>query len=209
MKATQGFREEDLIPTRYSLLSRLQNRDDHKSWREFFDRYWRLIFSVAIQAGLSDAEAQDVVQETVICVCRDLEKFKRDRRLGTFKGWLRNIIRWRIRDQLRKRGRLVRPVSDRGQPAPVMEEVPEDKSVLESHWEAEWRANLFEAALGRIKQRVREEHYQIFQLHAIEGLPVLKVARTLNVNAAQVYLVKHRISALVKKEIQAIEKELF
>ena len=209
MKATSGFRGEDLIPTRYSLLTRLQNRDDHESWREFFDCYWRLIFNLAIQAGLSDAEAQDVVQETVICVVRDLEKFKCDRALGSFKGWLRNIVRWRICDQVRKRGRPALLEPDRGQSAPVMEEIPDDKSAFDSHWEAEWRANLFEAALERIKQRVREEHYQIFQLHVIEGWPVLEVARAMKVNAAQVYLVKHRISAQVKKEIQAIEKKLF
>jgi DNA-directed RNA polymerase specialized sigma24 family protein len=46
-----------------------------------------------------------VVQETIISVARDIQKFKRDRTLGSFKGWLRNIIRWRIADQLRKRTR--------------------------------------------------------------------------------------------------------
>jgi hypothetical protein len=33
----------NLIPTRYSLLSRLQNWDDQDSWKDFFDTYWRLI----------------------------------------------------------------------------------------------------------------------------------------------------------------------
>src|SRR5437867_1469660 len=94
---------EKLIPTRYSLLSRLHNRDDQESWKDFFDTYWRLIYGVALKAGLSEQEAQDVVQETVICVAKDIHKFKRDRALGSFKGWLRNITRWRIADQLRKR----------------------------------------------------------------------------------------------------------
>src|ERR1041385_6847988 len=94
---------EGMIPTRYSLLSRLQNWDDQESWKDFFDTYWRLIYSAAVNSGLSEAEAQDVVQETVICVARDIQKFKRDRAKGSFKGWLRNLTRWRIKDQLRKR----------------------------------------------------------------------------------------------------------
>src|SRR6266566_2830094 len=94
---------EGMIPTRYSLLSRLQNWDDQESWKDFFDTYWRLIYSTAVNAGLSEAEAQDVVQETVICVAKNIQKFKRDRAKGSFKGWLRNLTRWRIRDQLRKR----------------------------------------------------------------------------------------------------------
>ena len=40
---------EELLPTRYSLLSRLQNWEDHESWRVFFDTYWRLIYSVALK----------------------------------------------------------------------------------------------------------------------------------------------------------------
>ena len=47
----------NLIPTRYSLLSRLQNWDDQDSWKDFFDTYWRLIYSVALKSGLTEAEA--------------------------------------------------------------------------------------------------------------------------------------------------------
>src|SRR5215831_6477349 len=94
---------EDMIPTRYSLLSRLQDRDDQESWKDFFDTYWQLIYALAIRAGLTPTEAQDVVQETVISVAKHIHKFKRNRSLGSFKGWLRNIIRWRIADQRSKR----------------------------------------------------------------------------------------------------------
>src|SRR5580765_6223816 len=91
------------LSTRYSLLSRLQNRDDQESWKDFFDTYWRLIYSMALKSGLSESEAQDVVQETVITMAKDIHKFKRDRALGTFKAWLRKTVHWRIADQFRKR----------------------------------------------------------------------------------------------------------
>ena len=66
--------------TRYSLLSRLQNWDDQESWKDFFDTYWRLIYAVAIKSGLTDAEAQDVVQETVVRGVRGFRVFRTDRR---------------------------------------------------------------------------------------------------------------------------------
>ena len=74
----------DPIPTRHSLLNRLKDWDDQTSWQEFFDTYWRLIYSVAIKAGLSDAEAQEVVQETVIGVARKISEFKADPAHGSF-----------------------------------------------------------------------------------------------------------------------------
>src|SRR6059036_3519090 len=69
---------EELIPTRDSLLSRLKDRDDHDSWQDFFNTYWKLVYGVAMKAGLTDQEAQEVVQETVITVSRRIAEFKYD-----------------------------------------------------------------------------------------------------------------------------------
>ena len=53
---------DDLLPTRRSLLGRLRNWEDQVSWQAFFDTYWRLIYGVARKAGLTDHEAEEVVQ---------------------------------------------------------------------------------------------------------------------------------------------------
>src|SRR5438046_1766960 len=62
----------EIIATRSSLIKRLKNWDDRASWKDFFDTYWKLIYGVARAAGLNDAEAQDVVQETIICVAQKM-----------------------------------------------------------------------------------------------------------------------------------------
>jgi RNA polymerase sigma-70 factor (ECF subfamily) len=200
---------EEFIPTRYSLLSRLQDREDNDSWKEFFDTYWRLIYSVARKSGLNEMEAQEVVQETVISVARDIEKFKRDRRLGSFKGWLRNLTRWRIADQLRKRTSLVDSIQtaaeSNGETPEQTSEMPDE--IMEARWEEEWQSNLLQAAMERVKKRVREEHYQMFELQMVREWPASKVAETLGVSAARVYLAKHRVSALIKKEARALQQQ--
>jgi len=67
-------------------------------------------------------------------------------------------------------------------------------------------ADLLEAAIERVKRRVKEEHYQIFDLYVVKQLSIAEVAETLGVSTAQVYLVKHRISGLIKKQIEALEQ---
>src|SRR5690349_20764222 len=94
---------EAFIPTRASLLSRLKNWDDQESWKDFFDTYWKMIYSVARRAGLNDTEAQDIVQETIVSVAKSMPQFKYDPTIGSFKGWLANVTRRRIIDRLRKR----------------------------------------------------------------------------------------------------------
>ena len=89
-----------------------------------------------------------------------------------------------------------------------MPETPEPADAdLEKIWEKEWQKNLMEAAMERVKSRVKEEHYQIFDLNVIREWPAKKVARTLDVSVAQVYLVKCRIMVLIKREIRLLEKQ--
>ncbi len=199
---------EDPIPTRYSLLSRLQNLEDNESWRDFFDTYWRLIYAVAVKSGLTDTEAKEVVQETIICVARNIQKFKRDRKLGSFKGWLRNLTHWRIADQLRKRtlalqGDMVfdtRSLSLEDE----ISQLPSEAAA--SEWESEWQKNLLKAALQREKRQVREEQYQLFDLYVVREWPVKRITETLGVSATRVYLAKHRITRLIQKEVRRLEK---
>jgi RNA polymerase sigma factor (sigma-70 family) len=201
----------DPIPTRYSLLSRLQNWDDWESWKDFFDTYWQLIYAVAIKSGLTESEAQDVVQETMISVARDIPKFRRDRKLGSFKGWLLNLTRWRISDQRRKRAhagwRAAAPGAD-ASAAPNAAEIADPAVTdLEASWDEEWQANLLAAAMERVKRRVSEENYQMFDLYVVKGWPVHRVAEILGVGVGRIYLAKHRVSALVKKEMRLLENK--
>ena len=74
---------EDPAATRSSLIRRLHDGDDQAGWQEFFDTYWKLIFAVATKAGLSDAEARDVVQETAVSVAQSLQTGQYDRARGS------------------------------------------------------------------------------------------------------------------------------
>jgi len=169
-----------------------------------------LIYALALKSGLSESEAEEVVQETVITVARDIHKFKRDSTLGSFKGWLRKTIRWRIADQYRKRPNCGNPGGEPGGTAPDLSEIPDPgDNGLELAWQEEWRKNLFDAAVERVKRRVKEEHYQIFDLYVIKGWSVSKVARSMRGSVGKVYLIKHRISLLIKKEIALLEHALF
>ncbi len=200
------------IPTRRSLLTRLKNWDDQESWKDFFDTYSKLIYSVALKAGLNETEAEEVVQETIIAVAKQMKRFKYDPAIGSFKGWLLHTTRWRINDQLRKRrgegGAMGRKHKTSTRTATV-ERIPDPAaSNLEDIWEQEWRKTMFEVAIGKVRRRVDPGQYQIFDAYVIKQWPVKKVIEVLGVSPGQVYLAKHRISALIKKEIANLEGKM-
>jgi RNA polymerase sigma factor (sigma-70 family) len=198
-----------LIATRRSLVDRLANWDDQRRWQEFFDTYWKLIYSAARKSGLADAEAQEVVQETVITVAKNIDRLKYDPAVGSFKGWLLQITRWRVADQFRKREPegAKRPSSPDDPLTATIERVPDLQTVdLDALWEAEWKDNLLEAAISRVKKKIDPKQFQIFDCYVRKEWPAQKVAARLGVNVGQVYLARHRVSALLKKEIKTLEK---
>src|SRR5437870_8060533 len=152
------------IPTRWSLLSRLKDWDDQDSWKDFFDTYWKLIYSVAIKAGLSDTEAQEVVQETVVTVAKKMKEFRADPAFGSFKAWLLHITQWRIADQLRKRQPERGPGGRRGEETAstsTTDRIADPAEFeLESLWNEEWEKNLIDAALEKVKRQVNAKQYQ-------------------------------------------------
>ena len=210
---TKAAVEAASLPTRASLLTRLRDLGDTDSWRSFFETYWRLIYNVARRGGLSDDAAQDVVQETVIAVARKMPQFHYDPATGSFKQWLLLITRRRINDQLRRQYRSV-PVADGLSPetARAIENLPApDPSPdvqIDAAWEHEWEENLFHAALARVRQRANPKSYQVFDYCVLQELPTGQVAKMLGLNAAQVYLARHRVSALVKRTARELEAEM-
>ncbi len=203
-----GSRE--LAPTRQTLVERLRNLKDHESWQDFFNTYWKLIYCAAKKSGLSDQEAEDVVQETVSGVAQKMETFQYDPERCSFKGWLMHITRRRIIDHLRKRKRHEALPVDSGTATSAADLQIEDAAAaraFERLWDEEWRENLLEAAMERVKRAVRPEHYQIFYLHAVKNMPARQISELMSVSATKVYVVQHRIARLLKREVRLLNQD--
>jgi RNA polymerase sigma factor (sigma-70 family) len=203
------MKQPSLLATRRSLVERLADWGDQLRWQEFFDTYWKLIYSAARHSDLTDTEAQEVVQETLITVAKNIDKLKYDPAIGSFKGWLLQITRWRIADQFRKRepGNAKRPRSADDRETATIERVSDSRGAdLDAIWETEWKENLFEAAIARVKRKIEPKQFQIFDCYVRKEWPATKVAARLGVSVGQVYLARHRVSALLKKEIRTLEK---
>lgn len=202
---------DELLPTRRSLLDRLRDWEDQASWREFFNTYWKFIYSVALKSGLTDQEAEDVVQETILSVAKKMPDFVYDPARCSFKGWLMRVSRLRIIDQLRRRQPAFsqHPFGDGdSRQTPTVERVPDPASLEpDPAWDEEWERNLVDAAMDRVKLRVRPEHYQIFYLSAVKGLSTRQVARMLEIHLGQVYLVRHRVAKEVKREVERLKEQ--
>ena len=194
------------LPTRQSLLTRLKDWNDQEGWREFFDTYWRLIYMVARRAGLSEAASQDVVQETMLVVAKQMPSFRYDPRRGSFKAWLHTVIRGRLSRHWRKQRTGDMPLETEGEeesPAAALAAPPE----FETIWQAEWEQNLIDAALRRVQSQVSPRQYLLFSLATLKNVPLSTICERYEANMAQIYLARHRVGRLMKKEMARLQKE--
>lgn len=198
--------------TRKSLIARLDNWEDQKTWDEFYQTYWRLIYSVAIKAGLRSEEAFDCVQETILSIAKQSKKKLYDPEQGSFKTWLMNMTRWRINDQFRRRKKDTAMTGgewDDDRKTAVIDRIEDPNGdVLSRLWDVEWKKNVADAALARVKAQVSPKQYQIFDFYVIRQWDAQKVQEKLNVSMAQVYLAKHRVGNVLKKELTKLEDEM-
>ena len=196
------------VQTRESLLRRVRDWSDDASWQEFFEIYWRLIYALAIQAGLNECEAEDVVQTTMMAVADNIRGFRYESEVGSFKSWLCHQAQWKIRDQLRRRRREDEHLVRRGHTNTETLGIAEERDPLAEVFERDWNQAVAVVALARIRARVNPKHFQMFDLYVIKKWPIRRVSQTLQVNVAQVYLAKSRISRLLKKQTKQVEAQL-
>jgi RNA polymerase sigma factor (sigma-70 family) len=203
---------DDLEATRTTLIDRLKNWQDQRSWQDFFNTYWKLIYGVARKSGLTDTEAQEVVQETMISVAKHMPNFHYNRATGSFRAWLLKMTRWRITDQLRKRARSAALAFSSGETTigtSTIDKIVDPTGLsLKAIWDAEWETNLMAAAIAKVKRQIDPQKYQIFDFYVNKAWTPEQVAATFGVTIGQVYLAKHRITELIKKEIERLEAQI-
>jgi RNA polymerase sigma factor (sigma-70 family) len=200
---------QDPNPTHESLIAGLKRWDNEESWRKFVNQYRPLLYSEAIKRGLSSVQADDVVQDTIIQVSKKMAGFKYDPAIDSFRGWLVYLTRKRIALEFRKMARDDRRQSYVNESSVELETIPDPGAGgVEKIQEEEAHRFVLDTATARVKKQVSPKHFQMFDLYVVKERPATEVAQAFGVAVAQVYLAKHRISALMKHEIVSLKSKL-
>jgi RNA polymerase sigma factor (sigma-70 family) len=184
------------LQTRPSLLSRLKQECNEDSWEEFFGLYSGLIYQLARRHDLSDGEAEDVVQETMLKVIKAMKTFKYDPKQGSFKSWLMTITRRSICDHFRE---LQREVKARALAEPF------SVDEFEQQWNEDWQFVMADEALRRVREAVTPRLFQIFHTYVIQGRSATQTSRMLRVTLAGVYLAKFKVQRLLAREVKKLQ----
>ena len=202
----------DSLPTRPSLLARLADVSDDRSWREFYLTYAVHIRKVAQRRGLSEADAEEVAQDVLRRVAETIRDYKRAPHRGAFRSWLFQLTRWRAADRLRRRAwddvsaahSLLQQPSRPDDPNGGTGDRAISASELDRQFELEAERHALDLLLARLEPSVSRKSIQIFQMVMLDEVPIPRVAELFHTRPAAVYVVKHRVMEKLRAEVSAM-----
>ncbi len=174
--------------THVSLLARLSAGDDALAWREFCDRYGELILNFGLSRGLQRADADEVMQEVLLALTRNMPGFTYDPAKGRFRAYLKTVA---LRAIIRKFRQKAKPgANDRSDAA--LESAQADPEI-EQRWDDEWRQYHLRLAMRTIRAEFGETDLAAFDRYVGEGRDASATASELGLSVDQVYQAKSRI----------------
>jgi RNA polymerase sigma-70 factor (ECF subfamily) len=176
------------------------SQNEAGAWQRLVVLYSPLIFFWSRRAGLTDADAADVVQEVWQAVAQALARFKRDGEAGTFRGWLWTIARHKVTDHFRSRSGKAQATGGT-EAKQMLETVPEqeptDETGVEEH-------RLLHRALESIRPEFEERTWRAFWRMTVDGLPAAEVGEELSLAANAVHQAKFRVLRRLRVEMAGL-----
>lgn len=195
---------EDSQRTSCTLINRVKDLDDAEGWHEFFQRYRRLVMSIARRHGLEDNEAEEVAQEVFLRVARNIGLFELGERTGAFRRWLGQLTHWCAMDARRKR-----PPFGAFWPGSGAEDLSAEADRIAAPdssspaGEASDR-DFHDLLIRRLKQLVAPKDFRIYQMISFEGMTPVQVAGHFKIRRGTVDTIICRVRQVARRELKRL-----
>src|SRR5262249_52295347 len=150
-----------------TLLGLCQNPADPEKWGKFVARYGPKIYGWCRHWGLQQADAEDGTQDVLTTLAQKMGTFVYDPS-KSFRAWLKTITPHAWIDFLARRQRAGRGSGD-SEVATLLDSLPA-RDDLVARLDAEFDQEVLEAAITRVRLRVKPTTWEAYRLTAMEGL---------------------------------------
>lgn len=193
----------DFPETNHSLIARVQDPSDGASWTEFLGIYQPVVYRMARKRQLQEADALDVVQQVFLSISKSIERWEPGVGQPPFRAWLTTIARNAITKALTRRPRD--QATGTTSAADLLASQPEPEATA-SEILAEARKEIVRWATEQIRAEFSDEIWKLFQLTAIDGVPIADVAQSSGRSVGSIYVARFRVVTRLKEKIQEVSQ---
>lgn len=188
--------------THKSLLLRARTGDE-SAWRRLVNLYQPLIHGWLLRQSIPGQEADDLTQDVLAILVKELGRFEHTGRPGAFRSWLRTITANRARLFWRAGKCRVR-VPGGSEFLQVIEQLEDPESALSGQWEAEHDEHVLRRLLLLMEEEFEPTTVRAFRRLVFDSVRAPEVAAELNMSLAAVYGAKSRVLQRLRQEAAGI-----
>ena len=185
--------------TSISLLERLRDSSEPESWDRLVSLYAPLLRAWLRKYDVQVIDMDDLVQEVLLAVSKDLSRFDHGGHEGAFRAWLRGILVNRLRNFWRKRDRGPQPRGDSDIENRIAQ-LDDPSSEMSQIWNREHDRYVVRQLLALTKPHFSEGTWQAFCRVAIDGAKADAVAAELGISLNAVFIAKSRVLSRLRLE---------
>jgi RNA polymerase sigma factor (sigma-70 family) len=190
--------------TRASLLYRLRDPQDHEAWLEFIAIYEPVTYRMLRRHGLQDADSREVMQELFMAVSRSIDRWDPRTERGSFRGWLRRVVRNLVINWLKRRDRQISAVGGSELQA-MLNALPANSEAETAEFYNEVRRAQFQRAAERVRSEVLTSTWEAFWETAVLGNSPAATAAKLHLSVGGVRVAKCRVLARLQTAVKEME----
>ncbi len=188
-----------MCETSASLLEQLRGQSDGAAWQRLVELYTPLLHGWLRRHGLQPSDVDDIVQDVLAVVVREMPHFRHNRRTGAFRRWLRTILVHRLRDFWRAHRTRPRATGD-SELLRLLEQLSDPDGGLSRLWDEEHDRYVVRRLLERIETEVTPSTWQAFRRVVVEGRDEETVAAELGLSVNAVFIAKSRVLSRLRRE---------
>ena len=192
-----------MADTSVSLLERLCLQPDDGSWTCFVDLYAPLIRGWLRRYSVKEEDAEDLAQEVMAVVVRELPHFQHNQQRGAFRNWLRTVTVNQLRALWRtRRGQAA--ASGDSDIARMLDQLADPNSSLSHLWDQQHDQLVARRLMELIQPHFEQTTWQAFRRVALDGRKAAAVAEELGISVNAVLLAKSRVLSRLRQELRGL-----
>ena len=189
--------------TSFRLLNRLRVQPDAESWRRLVELYTPLIHGWLRRHGVTMTDADDLTQEVMAVVVRELPGFEHNLQRGAFRNWLRTITVNRLR--MLWRSRQSRPIATGDSDfLKMLDELEDPGSNLRRQWDQEHDQHVARRLMELVEPQFEPATWKAFRRVVIDGVKAATAAAELGMSVNAVLLAKSRVLSRLRQEMAGL-----
>lgn len=186
-----------MLDTPRSLLQRLADTPSDADWRRFVVLYQPFIAYWLRRAGVTPHDADDLSQDVLSVLVKEMPTFRHSQATGAFRKWLRTVVVHRILGFFRtKQTRCQREIDG----SAILEALEDPSSDISREWDREHDTYLTRQLIAALEGEFSPTTWLAFRRQMVDGLKPAEVAVELGLTTNAVLIAKSRVLRRFREE---------